>query len=84
MTHILCERLKELIKDAEREKALKHMANANAKEKGKAAKVAEKKAQSSEKAWLLMEKKIAEVEGRLEGIELKLARANNLNLAQVR
>ena len=37
MTHILSERLEELAEDAEREKALKDVANANVKEKGKAA-----------------------------------------------
>ena len=52
LTHILDERLKELTEDADREKALKDVANATAKEKGKAA---EKMAQSSEKARLLAE-----------------------------
>ena len=44
LTHILEERLKELVKDAKREKALKDVANATTKEKGKATKAAEKKA----------------------------------------
>ena len=82
MTHILSERLKELAEDAEREKALKDVANDNAKEKSKAIEVAEKKAQSSKKARQLAKKRRAEVESRLEGIELKLAKANSLNLAQ--
>ena len=82
MTHILGERLKELAEDAEREKALKDIANDNVKEKGKATEVTEKKAQSLEKARQLAKKRIAEVEGRLEGVELKLAEANSLNLAQ--
>ena len=43
MTHILGERLKELTEDVEREKALKDVANDNAKEKSKVAKAAEKK-----------------------------------------
>lgn len=42
MTHVLDERLKEFTEDADREKALKDVANATAKEKGKEAKVAEK------------------------------------------
>ena len=42
MTHVLGERLKELAEDADREKALKDVANATAKEKGKEAEVAEK------------------------------------------
>ena len=58
---------------------LKDVANATAKEKGKAAK---KKAQSSKKARLLAEGKLAEAEDRLGGVELKLAEAANLNLAQ--
>ena len=82
MTHILSERLKELDEDAEREKALKDVANDNAKEKSKAIEVAEKKAQSSKKAHQLAKKRRAEVESWLEGIELKLAEANSLNLAQ--
>ena len=44
ITHILGERLKELTEDAEREKALKDVANANVKEKGKATEAVEKKA----------------------------------------
>ena len=82
MTHILGERLTELVEDAEREKALKDVANDNAKEQSKAAKAAEKKAQSSEKARQVAEKERVEVENRLEGAELKLVEANSLNLAQ--
>ena len=44
LTHILDERLKELIEDAEWEKALMDVAAAMAKEKGKAAEAAEKRA----------------------------------------
>ena len=44
MTHILGERLTELVEDAEREKALKDVANDNVKEKNKAAEAVEKKA----------------------------------------
>ena len=42
MTHVLGERLKELAEDADCEKALKDVANAIAKEKGKEAEVTEK------------------------------------------
>jgi len=44
LTHILEERLKELVEDAKREKAFKDIANAMVKEKGKVAEAAEKKA----------------------------------------
>ena len=82
MTHVFNERLKELAKDANREKELKDVTNATAKEKLKAINTAQKRTQSSKKAYLLAKEKVAEVEGRLEGIKLKLAEAANLNLAQ--
>ena len=82
MTHVFNERLKELAKDADREKALKEVANATAKEKLKAVSTAQKRTQSSKKAHLPVEEKVAEVEGWLEGVELKLAKAASLNLAQ--
>ena len=50
LTYIIDERLKETAEDAEREKALKDIAVAMVKDKGKAAEVVEKKAQSAEKA----------------------------------
>jgi len=43
ITHVLTERMKELAEEAEQEKALKDVANATARDKGKAAEVAEKK-----------------------------------------
>ena len=55
MTHVLGKRLKELTEDADREKALKAVANAATKEKGKAAEVVEKKAQASKKVRQLVE-----------------------------
>ena len=74
--------MKELAEDAERERALKDVAEDKAKEKGKVAYVAEKKAQAIEKARLVAENKLAEVEGKLGGIEHKLAEAESLSLAQ--
>ena len=44
MTHVVGEKLKELTEDADWEKALKDVTNAAAKEKGKVAEVAKKKA----------------------------------------
>ena len=60
----------ELVEEAKRERAWKNVVEAMAWDKGKAAKVANKKAQSSEKAWLLAEKRSAEVETKLGEIEL--------------
>ena len=59
LTHVLDEMTKELAEDAEREKALKDMAEDKAKEKGKVVNVAKKKAQAAEKARLVAEKKLA-------------------------
>ena len=44
MTYVIDERLKETAEDTEREKALKDIAGAMEKEKGKVAEAAEKKA----------------------------------------
>ena len=62
ITYVLDDRLKELAEDVDREKALKDIANAVAKEKGKAAEAAEKKAQAAEKAQQLAEGKLAKAE----------------------
>lgn len=45
--------MKEAANDADREKALKDVVVATAKDKGKAAEAAEKRAQVSEKSWIL-------------------------------
>ena len=71
-----------LSKDVEREKALKEVAVATAKEKVKAAEAVEKKAAVSEKARVLAEKRSTELEMKLGSTELKLAEAESLNLAQ--
>ena len=75
--------MKGLAEDAEREKAIKDIATTTTKEKGKATEAAEKKAQSSKKAQLVVERKLVETKDKLRGIKLKLVEAANLNLAQV-
>ena len=82
MTYVIDKRLKEFAKDVEWEKALKDVAIATMKEKGKATEAAEKKAQSMEKARLVVKKKLTEMEVKLGDTELKLAEAESLNLAQ--
>jgi len=76
--------VKELAEDAEREKALKDMAEASVKMKTKAAATAEKKAAVSKKAKVLAEKRSSKLEARLGETELKLAEAVSLNTAQVK
>lgn len=55
---------------------------ATAEEKGKATEAAEKKVQSTEKAQLMAENILTEMEVKLGGMEFKLAKADSLNLAQ--
>lgn len=50
LTHFIDRRLKEATEDAEREKALKDVVEAKAKDPKKAIEAAEKKVQASEKA----------------------------------
>ena len=69
--------MKELVEEAEREKALKDVANAMAWDKGKAVEVVEKKAR------LLAKRKLVDMEAKLVEIELKLAQTEILNLAHV-
>ena len=80
---MLSERMGELAEEAERERALKDVTDATARDKGKAAEGAKKKAQSSKKARLLAEKRSTELETKLWETELKLAQAESLNLAHV-
>ena len=82
LTHILDGRLKELSEDAEREKALKEVVMVTAKEKAKAAETMKKKAATFKKARALAEKRFTELETKLGGTELKLAKAESLNLTQ--
>ena len=81
LTHVLDGRLKELSEDAEWERALKEVATATMKEKRKVAEATEKKATMSKKARALAKKRSTELEMKLGGTELKLAKARSLNLA---
>ncbi|KAK9987060.1 hypothetical protein SO802_032011 [Lithocarpus litseifolius] len=73
------DQLKEAIEDANREKALKDVAMVIAKDKGKAT---EKRVKVFEKARALAKQKLAKIDVKLRGTELKLAEAESLNLAQ--
>ena len=67
--------------DVEREKVLKDVAMATAKEKVKTDKAMEKKANVSKKARALAEKRLTEMEMKLEWTKLTLAEAESLNLS---
>ena len=55
--------MKELAEDVEKEKALKDVAENTAKDKGKVADAAEKRAPATENARLVAEKKLAKLGG---------------------
>ncbi|KAL0017274.1 hypothetical protein SO802_004343 [Lithocarpus litseifolius] len=82
LTHVLGERMKELVEDVEREKALKDVAEDTTKEKGKLVEAAEKRAQAAKNSRVGAEKKLAEAEAMLGSVELKLVQAESLTLAQ--
>lgn len=81
LAYVIDEQLKETVEDAEWEKALKDFAVTTAKDKSRVVKAVEKKAQVSEKAWILAEKRLTEMDVKLGGMELKLAKAESLKLA---
>ena len=62
---------------------MKDVAIATAKDKGKAAKDAKRRAREVENARVLAEQSLTEMDTKLGGMELKLAKAESLNLAQV-
>ena len=82
LAYVIDEQLKETAEDAEREKALKEVVVATAKDMSRAAEVTKKKARASEKAWILAKKKLTKMDMKLGGTELKLVKAESLNLAQ--
>ena len=83
LAHILDGRLKELADDADREKALKDVAEVTAKEKTKTTATMEKKATASEKARVAVEKRFSELEVKQGEIKLKLAEAASMNTTRV-
>ena len=62
---------------------MKDVAVATVKDKGKAAEAVKKRAQASEKAQILAEQRLIEMDVKLGGTELKLTEMESLNLAQV-
>ena len=83
LVYVIDDRLIEAAEDANQEKALKEVAMATAKDKGKAAEATEKRAQASEKAQILAELRLTKMDVKLGSTELKLAKMESLNLAQV-
>ena len=82
MAYIIKDRLKEAAKEANREKTLKDIAEATKKDKGKATEDAKKRAREVERAWVLAEEKLTEIDVKLGETEFKLVKAESLSLAQ--
>lgn len=82
MAYIIKDRLKEVAKEANREKTLKDIAEATKKDKGKATEDAKKRAREAERAWVLAEEKLTEIDVKLGETEFKLVKAESLSLAQ--
>ena len=74
--------MKKVVDEADQEKALKDVAKATAKDKGKAVEDAEKRAREVKRAWVLAKEKLTEMDMKLGETEFKLAKAESLSLAQ--
>ena len=76
------DRLKDVAKEADREKALNEVVKAIAKDKVEAAKDAEERTRAAERAQALVEQKLMETDVKFGGTKLKLAEDESLNFAQ--
>ena len=81
MAHILGDRAKDLIEEADQEKEAWETAIKTAKEKMKVVETTEKKAAAAEKNRALVEKRSAELLAKQNETDVKLAKAISLNTA---
>ena len=84
MAHILGDHAKDLAGEADREREARETAVKTAKEKMKAAEIAEKKAVAAEKNRALVEKRFVELLAKQNKTDVKLAKAISLNTAQAK
>ena len=84
MAHILGDRAKDLAREADREREARETAVKTAKEKMKAAEIAEKKVVAAEKNRALVEKRSVELLAKQNKTDVKLAKAIRLNMAQAK
>ena len=73
------DRLKDATEEADKERALKEVAEATVKDKEKVMENVEEQIRAVEKAWTLTEQRVEELEVKLRGMELKLAKVESLN-----
>ena len=79
---MLEDRFKEAVEDADRKWALKDVAMATAKDKGKVAEDAKKRAREAKKAPALAKHNLVKTGEKLGDMELKLAEIESLSLVQ--
>ena len=76
--------MKELAEDVKRQKALKDVAESVSKKRAKIAATTKKKVVASEKAKMLVEKRLVDLEVKMGETELKLAKAISLNSSRAK
>ena len=84
MAHILGDRAKELVGEADWEREAQETTVKTDKEKMKAAETAKKKAAAAEKNRALVEKRFVELLAKQNKTDVKLAKAISLNTAQAK
>ena len=84
MAYMMEDRLKDAIEEADKERALKDVVEATVKKKDKAVENAEERTRAAKRAQALADQKVVETEVKLGGTKLKLAKAESLNLANVK
>ena len=78
------DKLRDVAKEANKEKALKEVVEATVKDKDKAVKNAEERIRAAESARALAEQRVGGLEVKLRGMELKLAEAESLKSASAK
>ncbi|KAM3732106.1 hypothetical protein ACB098_11G035600 [Castanea mollissima] len=81
MTHVVEGRLKGVVEEANKDKALKQVVEASLNEKTLELNVVEQRAVTAEKTWELAEQKAEDLQGKLGEAEIKLAEATSLVFA---
>ena len=82
MAYMMEDQLKNAAEEANKEKALKEVVEATAREKTTATKNAEERARVAERALILAEQRVVEMETKLKEMELRLVEAESITSAR--
>ena len=80
MTHLLEGRLKGIVEEADKERYLKEVSKSNLREQATKLAATERRSTEVEKACVATEKRVADLEGKLDDAEVKLAQAKSIIL----